>query len=162
MENSEFQGESMKAFMWVLLAIVCAVCVPCIVTFCVNGRQKDAMTDLSQISTGRDVLVQTEDGNKLVDIEEYIAHIMPGIVDASTDDSYLQAQAVVLRTQIYKEMGQATVLQAKDLEYQYYTEKDYIAKWGKEHYKSVKSRYDQAVLATVGKTIESQDRKTNQ
>ena len=123
----------------------------------VNGKQGDGTASLERISTGRDVLVQTKAGNELVDVEKYVAHIMPGIVDASADDSYLQAQAVALRTKVYYAMGDATVIQASDLEFQYYTEEDYIAKWGRENYKSVKARYERAVIATKGKIIEQKE-----
>ena len=86
-----------------------------------------------------------------------MAHIMPGIVDASVDDSYLQAQAVALRTKVYYAMGDATVIQASDLEFRYFTEEDYIAKWGRDNYRSVKARYERAVTATCGKIIETQE-----
>lgn len=119
------------------------------------------MNSLENVSTGRDVLVQTKAGNDLVDVEVYVAHIMPGIVDASADDSYMQAQAVALRTKVYYAMGEATVIQASDLEFQYFTEEDYIAKWGRENYKSVKVRYERAVMATSGKIIEAQKEENN-
>lgn len=144
----------MKIFPYILMAVLCAIVIPCLVTFCINGKQADVADSLEHISTGRDVLVQTKAGNELVDVEKYIAHIMPGIVDASVDDSYMQAQAVALRTKIYYAMGDATVIQATDLEFQYYTEEDYIAKWGRENYKSIKARYEKAVIATKGKIIE--------
>lgn len=54
-------------------------------------------------------------------------------------------------------MGDATVIQASDLEFQYYTEEDYIAKWGRENYKSVKARYERAVIDTKGKIIEQKE-----
>lgn len=107
----------MKVFPYILVAVVCAIVVPCLVTFCVNGKQGDGTVSLERISTGRDVLVQTKAGNELVDVEKYVAHIMPGIVDASAGDSYLQAQAVALRTKVYYAMGDATVIQASDLEF---------------------------------------------
>ena len=77
----------MKVFPYILVAVVCAIVVPCLVTFCVNGKQGDGTVSLERISTGRDVLVQTKAGNELVDVEKYVAHIMPGIVDASADAS---------------------------------------------------------------------------
>ena len=147
----------MKLFPYIMLITICAIIVPCLVTFCMNGRQADPNPGIEQLSTGRDVLVQTKTGNELVDVEVYVAHIMPGIVDASVDDSYMQAQAVALRTKIYYAMGDATVIPASDLEFQYYTEEDYIAKWGRENYKSIKGRYDRAVIATKGKIIEQKE-----
>ena len=147
----------MKLFPYIMLITICAIIVPCLVTFCMNGRQANPNPEIEQLSTGRDVLVQTKTGNELVDVEVYVAHIMPGIVDASVDDSYMQAQAVALRTKIYYAMGDATVIPASDLEFQYYTEEDYIAKWGRENYKSIKGRYDRAVIATKGKIIEQKE-----
>lgn len=143
----------MKAGAWMVLAALGAVGIPCLLTYCINGRKADA-EDLAQIATGRDVLITTDEGNALVDAEVYVAHVMPGVVDASADDSYMQAQAVVIRTNVYEAMGDATVIAASELSYQYYTEDDYLAKWGKENYKAIRQRYEQAVLATCGKTIE--------
>ena len=152
----------MKLIPYILIAALGAIIVPCLITFCINGKQTDGAEKLEQISTGRDVLVQTKTGNELVDVETYVAHIMPGIVDASADDSYLQAQAVALRTKVYYAMGDATVIQASDMEFQYYTEEDYIAKWGRDNYKSVKARYERAVIATCGKIIETQPQEEPQ
>lgn len=147
----------MKLFPYIMLITICAIIVPCLVTFCMNGRQANPNPEIEQLSTGRDVLVQTKTGNELVDVEVYVAHIMPGIVDASADDSYLQAQAVALRTKVYYAMGDATIIQASDLEFRYFTEEDYIAKWGRDNYRSVKARYERAVTATCGKIIETQE-----
>ena len=147
----------MKVFPYILTTVLCAIVIPCLVTFCINGTQTDVAESLEHVSTGRDVLVQTKAGNELVDVEKYIAHVMPGIVDASADDSYLQAQAVALRTKVYYAMGDATVIQASDLEFRYFTEEDYIAKWGRDNYRSVKARYERAVTATCGKIIETQE-----
>lgn len=52
----------MKVFPYILVAVVCAIVVPCLVTFCVNGKQGDGTVSLERISTGRDVLVQTKAG----------------------------------------------------------------------------------------------------
>ena len=82
----------MKLFPYIILITICAIIVPCLVTFCMNGRQANPNPEIEQLSTGRDVLVQTKTGNELVDVEVYVAHIMPGIVDASADDSYLQTR----------------------------------------------------------------------
>ena len=147
----------MKVFPYILTAVVCAIVVPCLVTFCVNGKQNDKSVSVDTISTGRDVLVQTKAGNELVDVEKYVAHIMPGVVDASAGEDYMQAQAVALRTKVYYAMGDETVIAASELEFQYYTEEDYIAKWGRGRYESVKEKYEQAVLATKGKIIEKTD-----
>ena len=143
----------MKTIIWGIGAFIAAILFPCLLTFCVNGKKADTDQQLENLSTGRDILMQTEEGNYLIDVEEYVAGILPGLVDASADDSYLQAQAVAVRTKVYYAMGDATVIRAEDLDFQYYTEADYIAKWGREKYKSVRERYEKAVLATCGKTL---------
>lgn len=144
----------MRTFVFCICAAVCAILLPCLVTFCINGRNPASEEQLSHIKTGRDVLIQTGDGNYLIDVEQYVAGILPGLVDASADDSYLQAQAVAIRTRVYYAMGEATVISADQMDFQYYTEADYIAKWGKNKYKSIKERYEQAVISTCGKIIE--------
>lgn len=144
----------MKTIVWTIGACISAIVLPCLITLCVNGTNAMSQKKISEIKTGRDVLIQMQDGNYLIDVEQYVAGILPGLVDASVDDNYLQAQAVAVRTRVYMKMGEATVITADQLDFQYYTENDYIAKWGKDKYKSIKARYDQAVISTCGKIIE--------
>ena len=144
----------MKSIVWVISAFIGSIVLSCLLTWCVNGRIPDTKMQLCEMETGRDILIQNATGNELIDVEQYIAGILPGLVDASADDNYLQAQAVAVRTRVYLAMGDKTVIHADELEYQYYTEADYIAKWGKSKYKTIKKRYEQAVISTCGKIIE--------
>lgn len=139
----------------ILIATVATVIMlPYILTLSINGRQKDAVSQIEQIDTGRDVLLQVEGGNYLLDVEQYIAGVLPGLVDSESGAAMIEAQAVAVRTKIYYAMGDNTIIDARNLEFQYYMDQDYIDKWGQAKYLSVKRKYEQAVLNTSGKIIE--------
>lgn len=137
-------------------AIFVVILAPCLLTYIISGRKVDAGSTLAKQKTGKDVLLQTEEGNVLLDVEVYLAGVMPGEVDASVSSKYMEAQAVALRTQVYATMGENTFINADELPFAYYTEKDYIEKWGKAKYMEVKERYDKAVLKTCGKVMNAQ------
>lgn len=137
-------------------AFLIVVFAPCLLTYIFCGRKVDTGNVLAKQHSGRDVLLQTEDGNVLMDVETYLAGIMPGEVDASVSEKYMEAQAVALRTEVYATMGDNTFINAKELPFTYYSEQDYIDKWGRAKYKEVKERYDKAVIATCGKVMGNQ------
>lgn len=142
-----------KVMIW-LAGLATVILFPYMLTTMMNGRYGVAESKVSSLSTGRDVLMQIDGVNMLMDVEQYIAGVLPGLVSPDSDASVIEAQAVAVRTKIYYEMGSNTVIQASDLEFTYYTKQDYIDKWGEAKYKRVKEIYDTAVLNTTGKIIE--------
>lgn len=130
------------------------VMVPYILTMMINGRNIETSVQIKKIDTGRDVLIQIDGSNQLIDVEEYIAGILPGIAEYSSDISYLEAQAVAVRTKIYFAMGENTIINSSELEYEYYTENEYLKKWGEKNYKQIKNKYDTAVINTTRQIIE--------
>lgn len=137
-----------------IAAALILIFVPCLMTNLICGKKLDAGRELAKVSTNRDILYQGDGENTLMNAEEYLAGILPGQVDASVSQEYMEAQAVMLRTQIYATMGDETVIRADELPFTYYTEQDYIKKWGQSDYIAIKEKYDQAVLSTLGKIIE--------
>ncbi|MGN0151896.1 MAG: SpoIID/LytB domain-containing protein [Wujia sp.] len=135
-------------------ALAAVIIFPCMLTLMMNGRYGKAESRVSALSTGRDVLLQIDGANMLMDVEQYIAGVLPGLVAPDSEQDIIEAQAVAVRTKIYYEMGNNSVIQASQLEFTYYTKQDYIDKWGEAKYKRIKEIYETAVLNTVGKIIE--------
>lgn len=142
-----------KVMIW-LACVATIIIFPYMLTTMMNGRYGVTETKVSALSTGKDVLMQIDGANMLMDVEQYIAGVLPGLVSPDSEESIIEAQAVAVRTKIYFEMGDNTVIQATDLEFTYFTKQDYIDKWGEAKYKRVKEIYDTAVLNTTGKIIE--------
>lgn len=133
---------------------VLVVVIPYILTMTINGRNVESGVQIKQIDTGRDVLIQIDGSNQLIDVEEYIAGILPGIAEYSSDVTYLEAQAVAVRTKIYFAMKENTIINASELDYEYYSEEEYLKKWGEKNYKQIKNKYDTAVINTARQIIE--------
>lgn len=139
----------------ILIAVtVMVIMLPYVMTIAINGKKIESESELERLDTGRDVLIQLDGSNVLIDVEQYIAGVLPGLVDYSSEKSFIEAQAVAIRTKIYFSMGNETVINADLLDFKYYTMQDYIDKWGKNKYKKVKSKYDAAVISTARKIIE--------
>lgn len=127
---------------------------PYMLTTIISGRYDETESEVSALSTGRDVLMQIEGVNMLMDVEQYIVGVLPGLVSPDSGAEIVEAQAVAVRTKIYFEMGAETVIQASALEFTYYTKDDMIDKWGEVKYKNIKTVYENAVLNTAGEIIE--------
>ncbi|MGN0435489.1 MAG: SpoIID/LytB domain-containing protein [Wujia sp.] len=141
---------AVKGYLITFLAIII---IPYIMTMCINGRCKSSSEELNRISTGRDVIMYSDGKNYLIDVEQYIAGVLPGMVDPDCDDEMLEAQAVAVRTRIYYAMGENTVIDSKSLDYTYHTEEEYMNIMGSGNYKKCIGRFNEAVINTVGKTI---------
>lgn len=140
-------GRVGKAF----TCIIAVVFIPYIMTMVMNGRLRQDKDALRSVDTGKDVIIQRNGANMLIDVEEYLALILPGLVEPGSEDSILEAQVVALRTRIYYAMGEETVIDAKALGFIMYDESAYKKRWGEENYKKIQKRYEQAVINTVGK-----------
>lgn len=138
----------------VVAMILIMVMMPYFITMAINGKVEDNELKLKNINTGRDVLININGKNKLMDVEEYIAGVLPSVAGPENNDEMLAAQAVAVRTQIYFLMGNETVIREENLTYVYYTKEKYIEKWGKTSYKDNVKRYENAVMSTIGKIIE--------
>lgn len=146
-----FMGEKIVASI-AMTAII--IMLPYILTMAMNGREIESGDEIGRLDTGRDILIQIDGTNVLMDVEQYIAGILPGIVDYSSDASFMEAQAVAVRTKIYYAMGNKSIIDASELDFKYYTMKDYMEKWGNNKYKQVKKKYDNAVINTARQIIE--------
>ncbi len=134
--------------------VAAIVLLPYIITMLVNGQKGDVGTGIEAVDSGRDVLIQINGNNELLDVEQYIAGVLPGLVEPETNVQIMEAQAVAIRTKIYYAMGESTVIEASQLEFTYYTKEAFIHEWGKTVYADTKSKYELAVINTLNQIIE--------
>ncbi|MDE6024380.1 MAG: SpoIID/LytB domain-containing protein [Lachnospiraceae bacterium] len=127
--------------------------VPYLMTVILNGRPKTAGSRIANLNTGRDVIVHVENGNKLIDVEQYIAGVLPSVVSADSSQEVMEAQAVAVRTKVYFSMGNNTIIDANDLEFDFLSEKQIKDKLGEKTYTKNIRKYENAVLNTVGTTM---------
>lgn len=127
------------------------VMLPCLLTLFINGRHQQVTVDM--INSGRDVLIYVDGKNVLMDVEEYILGVLPGVVDYGATENYIEAQVVAVRTKIYYSMGEDTVVNADNLAYEYYNTEKYMNKYGMENYQDIRNGFETAIINTVGEVI---------
>lgn len=141
-----------KIFSSVFAAILCLI-IPYFMTIMINSGTRENDSKIAQINTGKDVIVHIDGENKLIDVEEYILGVLPGIVSAEAEPDVIEAQTVAVRTKIYRSMGDETIINANKLDFTYYSEKELKEKLGEKTYNKVMSIYESAINNTVGKTM---------
>ncbi len=102
---------------------------------------------------GKSVLMELNGLYKSMDVEEYILGVLPGIISADYEESALEAQAVLIRTNLLKEMEEKGSADAKDLSYSYLTEEERRALFGERNYERYEKIYAKAVTNTAGKVL---------
>ncbi len=141
-----------KLFSSVFAGILCLI-IPYFMTIMINGGTREDDSKIAKINTGKDVIVHIDGENKLIDVEEYILGVLPGIVSAEAESDVIEAQTVAVRTKIYRSMGEETIINANKLDFTYYSEKELKEKLGEKTYNKVMSIYESAINNTVGKTM---------
>lgn len=136
----------------VLAGVLCLI-IPYLMTIIINGGTRGDSSKITKISTGRDVIVRIDGQNKLIDVEQYIVGVLPGVVSADADAAVVEAQAVAVRTKIYRSMGNDTIIDAGKLDFTYFSEKELKEKLGEKNYNRIMSVYENAVENTVGKIM---------
>ncbi len=134
-----------------IAAVSIVLMLPFLITIFINGRQ--AGIRVNQINSGKDVLVVIDGENVLMDVEEYIVGVLPGLVDYDSDMDVIEAQAVAVRTKIYYVMQEETMIRADSLEYEYYNNENIISKYKRNKYNTAQTKYERAVVNTAGETI---------
>lgn len=137
----------------VVILGVMVIVVPYFITLCVNGCNKAHTSILEGIHSGRDVIICVSGKNKLVDLEEYVAMTLPGLIDYRSDMSLIEAQAVAVRGKIVYEMGGESCINAADLEFTYFTNQDIKDKFGADNLTKAVNRYEEAVYNTKGQIM---------
>lgn len=134
--------------------VAAIILLPYIITMIINGQHGDIGTGIGNLDSGKDVLIQIDGDNKLLDVEQYIAGVLPGLVEPEANVQIMEAQAVAVRTKIYFAMGESTVIDASNLDFKYYTKEDFIHEWGKSVYANSSVKYEKAVINTLNQIIE--------
>lgn len=140
--------------MAVITFVAAIILLPYIITMIINGQHGDIGTGIGNLDSGKDVLIQIDGDNRLLDVEQYIAGVLPGLVEPEANVQIMEAQAVAVRTKIYFAMGESTVIDASNLDFKFYTKEDFIHEWGKSVYANSSVKYEKAVINTLNQIIE--------
>ena len=106
---------------------------------------------------GKDVLIEVNGLYKSMDVEEFVLGVLPGTIPADYDEEALKVQAILIRTNVLKEMQEKNTEDAADLSYQYLTVEERIALWGERNYEKYEKKFKQAVVETAGQVVEQEN-----
>ncbi len=99
------------------------------------------------------VLIEINGLYKSMDVEEYILGVLPGTIPADYDDETLKVQAILIRTNVLKEMEEKASTDAADLSYDYLTVEERTALFGQRNFERYEKRFERAVVDTAGKVL---------
>lgn len=105
---------------------IAVICLPWIVTLSFGQNKTQYIYDTKE--SGR--YVKLDEGK--VDVEDFTAYILSRQMDISTDEEALKAQAVIIRTHLYKIMNEEnkSVIDGNNTGFAYYTYKELEKLWG--------------------------------
>jgi stage II sporulation protein D len=139
------------------LTIAFAVCVliigiPYVGTLLMTGvpDSSDWIDSVTQLNTGKTVSVNIDGQYEVLDVEEYLLGVLPGMKEPDKDIEVWKALAVVERTNIYRQMAGMGNVDASDLTEDYLTKEEACALWGERNYSRYIGIVEQAIIDTVG------------
>lgn len=149
----------MKNFILFLISIVL---IPCAMTFIFGLFNDDIQigkngNSLENKQLGKNVLIEINGLYKSMDVEEFVLGILPGTIPADYDDETLKVQAVLIRTNVLKELQEKNTEDAADLSYRYLTVEERITLWGERNYEKYERRFEKAVAQTAGQVVEQEN-----
>lgn len=121
-----------------------ALLIPYVATLALAGTIKGEEKRVAFIS-GKTVLTRQ---GRTVDVEEYLIGVVGRQMPADYGAEALKAQAVVARTYIYKQMGDAGEIGEEELNLEYLEEKQLEAMWGSDKFVEYYKNIQEAVEAT--------------
>ncbi len=101
----------------------------------------------------KNVLMEINGLYKSMDVEEYILGVLPGTIPADYDEEALKVQAILVRTNVLKEMEEKATTDAEDLSYNYLTVDERIELFGELNYEKYEKRFERAVVDTAGMVL---------
>lgn len=143
-----------KYILYLLLIVFLPVGITLLFTF-ITSEVYIGMGSLcvSDHLMGRKILLETKGLYKDVDVEEYVAGVMAGTVPADYDIETLKVQAVLIRTNVLKEMEELKTSDGADLSYQYLTMEERKEIWGQRNYEKNEKKMEQAVSSTANMVL---------
>ena len=102
---------------------------------------------------GKDVMLEVSGLYKNIDVEEYVAGIMSGVISPEYNIEALKTQAVLIRTNVLKEMEEKKSNDDSDMSYEYLTKEDRETLWGRKKYDKYEAVIEKAVSDTAGKVL---------
>lgn len=128
--------------------------IPLVITgiFCLARQDLQLGRERAGMCTkmGKSVQIELHGLYKTMDVEEYVTGVLAGVIPADYDPEMLKVQAVLVRTNVLREMEEKGSTDAADLTYTYLTLDERMELWGERNYERNQKRMERAVRDTAG------------
>lgn len=115
----------------------------------IGGRKQQ----FQQCYMGKIITLERQGLQKSIDVEEYVLGVLPGVIPSNYCEEAIMCQAVVVRTNVLKEMEEKKTEDANALSYHYLSEEERKELFGSLNYSKVEKLYEKAVEKTAGKVL---------
>ncbi len=132
----------------IILSIYLAV--PCIITLMVTGIVDENVSD--EIINGRRVEVKYNNATKSVEVNKFIIMVLADKLPQSSEIEVIKAESIMIRTDIYRMMGDDYSISSDKLGMSYITERGMKSQWGSQFEEKYNLLAD-CVAATNGTVI---------
>lgn len=137
----------------VLAGLAAGLLIPYIGTLAWTGtiHGEERRQELASQSEGkRRIFLDRGDSRSYMDVEDYLPGALARQIPADYEMEALRAQAVIARTYIYRQMGQAGEIAESALDMDYLEAGQMKAMWGSEEFPDIYERLQEAARSTAG------------
>lgn len=148
----------MKKCLFFLIGMIGIPCMICIIICGISPELSigQGERNMKNCRLGKDVLIEIDGLYKQLDVEEYVLGVMAGVVSPDYEEEALKVQAVLIRTNLLKEMQERGTKDAEDIPYQYLTVEERKGIWGERQYDKYEKKMEHAVMDTAGKVLQTE------
>lgn len=138
----------MKLITNVCMVTAMTIGLPILFYLCFHGTSLSRQPDLDQLESGYVIK-----GEKEYDLDQYIVGILPGQVETTAELEAIKAQAIIVRTNLLRQMGEQKKIDADQIEEVYILEEKRKEQLGEREYERFLQILKKAVLETRGKVM---------
>lgn len=135
---------------YVFLMLFLFFSIPYLVTAFMGHPGKEQEIEFDTYDSGYKVEIE---GGKTIDLESYLWMILPGQISLDDEEEALKAQAVILRTDIIRRMGNGKKIKEENLPYERMSDEKLKEALGSKKYSIKDHARKQAVSETLGEVL---------
>lgn len=112
----------------------------------IEGNISDTMSEVRRVN------VKYKNGSEAMDISKYMVGVLASRLSSSSEVEVLKAESIMVRTEIYRCMGDEMSIDSTNLNLQYLSDKELKSLWG-DSYTANYNLITDCISATSGKVI---------
>ena len=144
-----------KKYVAVIIFIAIYLLIPTIVTLNVTGVVYTPVNE--DYSDGRKVIVKYRNATQEVSVDRFVAMVLAKRLYMSSEVEVLKAESIMIRTDVYRLMGEKMSIDSSELGMEYMTTQQMKSKWGKD-YEDNYNLIKDCTTATSGLAIRYNDK----